>query len=274
MLNSNKTLKRFEIAPINTKEIKFNFYAPLEKISNKDKNKKEFLVYQNNNDNNEISIVTKNERLTQVHKDILDIILTFGKKYNENEDYGKIIYLNEIQKRLGHKYQKNNEWLKQKIEELSNVKIKITQKNEDKNFVMTFGIIRATMIDEKTKMYKILFEELYLNFFELFVSINFSKSLLQDILLLKHAVTKASVRYLFTFKEQQINVDKLLDKIGITGSKRNIEIHRKKLIEELEETGHKFGIEIIKGRFLKDYLIRYKKPSEVKFYYPVKTATQ
>ena len=104
-------------------------------------------------------------------------------------------------------------------------------------------------------------------FFELYVSINYKK-LLKDILSLKNAVTKSAVRYLLTFKQHQINVDKLLKRIGIVGTQRTIERHRKKLLQELKEKGKKFNIEIIKGKTLKNYVIRYQKPPEVKFYYP------
>jgi hypothetical protein len=261
-----KTLNRFRIAPINTQEIKFNLYAPIEKINHTEKHKNEFIVYKDD----KFVVKLQGKKLTQVHKDIMDIVMFYGRDFKKNDLFGKTITLYEIQKRLQYKSKNNNKWIREKLKELKRATIEITKKRKDgKNQVFEISILRATLLDEETQEYAIIFEELYLMFFELYVSINY-KTLLKDILNLEHAITKASVRYLLTFKEHQINIDKLLDRIGIIGSKRNIEIHRKKLLEELKQVGHKFGIEIIKGRTLKDYVIRYKKPQEVKFYYPPK----
>ncbi len=260
MLNI-KTLNRFRVAPSNSKEIKFNLFAPLLKISSKERYKTEFLVYEDD----EFIVNLQGIKLTQIHKDILDIALYFGKDYKKNESIGKTISLYEIQKKLNYEKKNNNKWIERKLEELKRTNIQIIRKKDKAK--LEFSILRAILIDPSINQYAILFEELYLLFFENFVSINY-KPLLQDILSLEHAVTKASIRYLLTFKEHQINVDKLLNKIGVVGTQRTIERHRKKLLQELEEKGYKFGIEIIKGKNLKDSVIRYKKPQEVKFYYP------
>ena len=259
-----KTLNRFKIAPVNQQEIKFNLYAPIEKINHADKHKDKFIVYKDD----KFLVNLQGKKLTQVHKDIMDIVMFCGKDFNKDGLFGKTITLYEIQKYLQYKSKTNNKWIRDKLKELKRATIEIIKKGKDgKNQTFEISIIRATLLDEETEQYAIIFEELYLMFFELYVSINY-KTLLKDILSLKYAVTKASIRYLLTFKEQQINIDKLLNRIGIVGKQRNVETHRKKLLEELEEIGHKFGIEIIKRKFLKDYLIRYKKPNEVKFYYP------
>ena len=258
-----KTLNRFRVAPVNTQEIKFNLFAPIEKINHKEKHKEEFIVYENE----KFLVKLQGKKLTQVHKDIMDIVMFYGRDFNKDNLFGKTITLYEIQKHLFYKSKNNNKWIKEKLKELKRATIEITKKGKNGNQEFEISILRATMIDEKTQEYAIIFEELYLMFFELYVSINYKK-LLKDILSLEHAVTKASIRYLLTFKEHQINIDKLLNRIGVVGSKRNIEIHRKKLLQELEKIGYKFGIEIVEGKNLKDSVIRYKKPQEVKFYYP------
>jgi len=270
MINiDTKTLNRFKIAPVNSQEIKFNLFAPIEKINHAEKHKNEFIVYEDDR----FRVKLEGKKLTQVHRDIMDIVMFYGKDFFKEEEkgdmFGKTITLYEIQKHLGYKNKFNNKWVRKKLKELKRATIEITKKRKsNKNQDFEISILRAILTDEETEQYAIVFEEIYLMFFELYVSINY-KALLQDILNLKHAVTKASVRYLLTFKEHQINVDKLLDRIGIVGTQRTIERHRKKLIEELKETGHKFGIEIIEGKNLKNYVIKYKKPPQVKFYYPI-----
>ena len=262
----NKTLMRFRIAPINGQEIKYNIYAPIEKINYVDKHKNEFTVFKNE----KFLVKLQGKKLTQVHKDIMDIIMFYGKDYNKNGLFGKTITLYEIQQHLQYKSKTNNKWIKQKLQELKRTTIEITKKDKNnRNQIFEISILRATLIDENTEKYAVIIEELYLMFFELYVSINY-KPLLKDILSLKNAVTKAAIRYLLTFKEQQINVDRLLNNIGIVGGNRNIRKHRKSLLEELKENGYKFGIELIEEKSAKDYIIKYKKPKEVKFYYPPK----
>ena len=260
MLNI-KTLNRFKVAPSNSKEIKFNLFAPLLKISSKERYKTEFLVYEDD----EFIVNLQGIKLTQIHKDILDIALYFGKDYKKNELIGKTISLYEIQKKLNYKKKNNNRWIERKLEELKRTNIQIIRKKDKAK--LEFSILRAILIDPSINQYAILFEELYLLFFENFVSINY-KPLLQDILNLENGVTKAVIRYFLTFREHQINVDKLLKKVGIQGDERNLRKHRKTLLNELNKVKNIFGIEIIEGKNLKDSVIRYKKPQEVKFYYP------
>jgi hypothetical protein len=260
---NNKTLMRFKTAPINSKEIKYNIYAPLNKINTKEKNT-EHKVFEDD----DFLVKLQGSKLTQVHKDIMDIILFFGNDYEKNGMVGKSITFYQIQKHLQYKSKSNNNWVKEKLNDLKRTTIEIIKKIDvNKKQSIEISILRATLVDEEIEEYAIIFEEMYFLFFENFVSINY-KNILNDILKLENGVTKATVRYLLTFKAQQINIDKLLDNIGISGSEANKRKHRSKLLDELEKSGNLFGIELIKGKYKKDCLIRYKKPESVKFYYP------
>jgi len=262
MLNES-LLNRFKFAPAGSQEIKYNIFAPLLKISNKEKYKNEFVVYEDN----DFIVSLQGTKLTQIHKDILDITFFYGKNYKKGNLFGKSISLYEIQKKLNYKKKNNHKWIAIKLEELKRTNIQILRKKD--KMKLEFSILRATIIDPTKKQYAILIEELYLMFFESFISINY-KTLLDKILSLENGTTKAIVRYLFTFKEHQINIDKLLKRVGVNCSKRTFEKHRKATIEELKKYGHLFGIEIIPDKFLKNYLIKYKKPNEIKFYHPQK----
>jgi len=261
MLNES-IINRFRIAPVNSQEIKYNIFAPLLKISNNEKYKNEFVVYEDN----DFIVKLQGTKLTQIHKDILDITFFYGKNYKKDNLFGKAITLYAIQKKLNYKKKNNHKWIINKLEELKRTNIQIIRKQDKAK--LEFSILRATIIDPIEKQYAILIEELYLMFFESFISVNY-KPLLDKVLNLENGTTKAIVRYLFTFKEHQINIDKLLKRIGVNCGQRTFEKHRKATIEELKKYGNLFGIEVIPAKFLKDYVIKYKKPAEIKFYHPV-----
>lgn len=258
-------LNRFKIAPINQKEAKFNIFAPVSKISSKEKYKNEFILFEDN----KFLIKGYGVKLTQIHRDILEIILFHGKQIEKDKFAGRIITLWEIQKHLNLNG-KNNTWIKNKIGELK--RASILMKNKKTNKQIELSIIRAYKLDDELNKYAILFEEIYLQFFEINISLNY-KNLLKDILNLKYPITKAVIRYLLTFKtKHQINIDKLLEKVGVNGSKRTKQRERKKLIEELGKVGQKFNIEIkniSNKNDTKNYTIIYSKHPEVKIYYPL-----
>jgi hypothetical protein len=278
---NNNALFRFKVAPVNAREIKYNLYAPINKMTNiaQQKHATEYIVYEDEEFIVKIRVLkertTKNgekrfvvTKLLQLHRDLLDIILFYGKPYKYNDLEGKIISLNEIMEHYSDK-SRNTNWVKEKVEELKNAKITIENKKRKRK--VDFSIVRITMTDEITQKFIIIFEKLYLDFFEKSISINY-KELVDEIVNLRYAVTKAAVRYLFTFKEQQINIDKLLRRIGVVGKEKNLEKYRDYLIEEIKEKKeffkNKFGIEILKNNKKSNYTIRYIKPAEVKHYHP------
>jgi len=270
------TLTRFRQAPISVDEIKLNFFAPVKKVTNKDRYKFKTKIYETDN----FEIYIKGVRLTQIHRDILDIILFFGDTTLENKIKENVpirtFTLYKVLKMLEHKNPtKNVKWLKNKIDDLTNATITIKEKNIGDE--LSFHIIRVAKYSKKLGSYFLVIEDLYLSFFENKISINY-KELLPKILKLKHAITKMTIRYLLTHSSGiKINIDKLLEKIGVIGRTRNFEIQRGKLLEELEEIGKDFNISLKKmsndNRRKNDYTIIYNKHKDVKIYFP-KTNTE
>lgn len=262
------TLQRFKHAPITEKEIKLNIFNANEKKKTEFINKT--VIYEND----EFIVELKGFRLTQTHRDILDIALYHGdnslEKFATDGKAIRLFTLYDIQKMLGYKYKNRNDWIEKKITEMQQSLFKITDK-KTKDWIQ-FSIIDIAKYSDKHNKYAIIISDLYLSFFEREISISY-KQLLPDIINLKHAQTKAVIRYLLTFQDSlQINIDKLLRKVGVSGGKRNLEKVRKNVIEELKEIGYKFGIELIKTttdkRKKSDYTIKYTRPQEVKIYYP------
>jgi hypothetical protein len=269
------SLMRFRNAPITVEEAKLNIFAPITKIPATYKNN--YLINETIFDNEDYKVKLRGIRLTQIHRDILDIALFYGSYKLEEEIEEKVpvrtFSLYTILEHLGKETQNNQEWLIEKFQELKSAVITLEDKKQNINY--EFSIIRASQHSKHLNTFVLVLEELYLTFFESRISINY-KELVNDIVNLKHAQTKAVVRYFLTHTQgHQININKLLRKVGIQGTQGNLEKARRKVISELEEVGHKFNIELIKTttdkRRSADYTVKYNRHEDVKIYYPEPT---
>lgn len=269
------SLMRFRNAPITVEEAKLNIFAPITKIPATYKNN--YLINETIFDNENYRVKLRGIRLTQIHRDILDIALFYGSYKLEEEIEEKVpvrtFSLYTILEHLGKETQNNQEWLVEKFQELKSAVITLEDKKQNTDY--EFSIVRASQHSKNLNTFVLVLEELYLTFFESRISINY-KELVNDIVNLKHAQTKAVVRYFLTHTQgHQINIDKLLRKVGIQGTQKNLEKARRKVISELEEIGHKFNIELIKTttdkRRSADYTVKYNRHEEVKIYYPEPT---
>ena len=272
---SLSTLMRFRQAPVTVEEAKLNIFAPITKIPATYKDK--YLINETIFDNEQYKVKLRGVRLTQTHRDILDIALFYGSYKLEEEIEEKVpvrtFSLYTILEHLGKETQNNQEWLVEKFQELKSAVITLQDKKQNTDY--EFCIIRASQHSKNLNTFVLVLEELYLTFFESRVSISY-KELVNDIVNLKHAQTKAVVRYFLTHtKGHQINIDTLLRKVGVQGTQRNLEKMRSKVLTELKEVGHKFNIELIKTttdkRKKSDYTVKYTRHEDVKIYYPEPT---
>lgn len=271
----NNAIIKFRNAPVTVEEAKYNIFAPIVKIPEIHKNN--YLINEEVFNSDSFRVCISGIRLTQIHRDILDIALFCGDYKLEEEIEENIpirtFSLYTIQKHLQCKYKNNNKWLIHKFEELQ--RAMITVEDKKKNDTYKFNIIRASKHSKKLNTFVLVFEEIYLNFFESRISINY-KELLEDILKLKYPQTKAVVRYLLSYTDgHNINIDKLLQKIGVQGGQRNFEIVRKNVLDELTRKGNKFNIELIinnkNTKNKKDTTLVYTRHKEVKVYFPQQT---
>lgn len=269
------SLMRFRNAPVTVEEAKLNIFAPITKIPATYKNN--YLINETIFDNENYRVKLRGVRLTQIHRDILDIALFYGSYKLEEEIEEKVpvrtFSLYTILEHLGKEAQNNQEWLVEKFQELKSAVITLEDKKQNTDY--EFSIVRASQHSKNLNTFVLVLEELYLTFFESRISINY-KELVNDIVNLRHAQTKAVVRYFLTHTQgHQINIDKLLRKVGIQGTQKNLEKARRKVIVELEEVGHKFNIELIKTttdkRRSADYTVKYNRHEDVKIYYPEPT---
>ena len=185
--------------------------------------------------------------LCQTHKDILEILLTSPKTYNEEKKTFSVkVTAYHVLKRLG-KYTSNKKWLSQKLSEIAECRIEIEfQDNTKKSRRFNFGFIE-TISKEDEKEFTIRFLSTYSYFMAKNEMIDYSNHV-ENILQIKNPFISSIVRYMLTHKgnNSQISIEKLIVKLSFKDLisneqlKDNItELKRKKTQEMLKE---KFGI--------------------------------
>ena len=265
-------ITRFTAAPISITEIKSNIFSYHTKQTVEFKRDEAF-VYEDEN----WKVELLGYKLNQIHRDILDIVLYCGDNSFDGKLEGnrfmRTISLYKIKEHLGYVSSNNTNWIIKKIDEIQQTLIALTNKTEKEKW--KFTAIETAKHSEKLNTYAVIMHPLYYTFFTSQIAIDYSYYL-KDILALKHGITKAVIRYLLTHQAgHQINIDKLLNKIGIKGNKRNLEKHRANLLQELEEVKDKFNIELIKTttdkRKKNDITIKYTKLHKIKFYHQLQS---
>lgn len=266
-------LKKFRIAPVGEKEIKMNLFNANGRVNYRRTLESKGIIFEDE----KYVVEVKGIHLTQIHRDILDIFLCYGDNSLETKIIEakaiRLFTLYEVQKRLNYQIKNNNKWIEKKITEMQQSVFKITSK-ESGDWIQ-FSIIDTAKYSKKNNKYAVIINDDYLNFFKNGISIGY-KDLLDEIVKLEHPQTKAVVRYLFTFsKGHQINIDKLLKKVGIIEVDKSVfNKVKKRVIEELKKVGKKFNIQLIKtssdDRKINDYTIKYTRSNLVWIDYPLK----
>jgi hypothetical protein len=259
-------LKKFRIAPVGEKEIKMNLFNANGRVNYRRTLESKGIIFEDE----KYVVEVKGIHLTQIHRDILDIFLYYGDNSLETKIIEtkaiRLFTLYEVQKRLNYQIKNNNKWIEKKITEMQQSVFKITSK-ENGDWIQ-FSIIDTAKYSKKNNKYAVIINDDYLNFFKNEISIDY-KDLLDEIVKLEHPQTKAAVRYLLTFKDgHQINIDKLLRKVGIIEVDKSVfNKVKKRVIEELKKVGKKFNIQLIKtssdDRKINDYTIKYTRSNLV-----------
>jgi len=192
-------------------------------------------------------IEIRNRLLGQIHKDILEVLLTSVKIHNKDTKSFSICASSYyILKRLGLPTG-NKAWLEKKIREIADCRLIIDFKDTNKTF--NFGFI-SSILEEKLKGsrgYTIRFSPEYTHFLAKSELLDYS-NYVNDILTLKSPLVKAIVRYMLinNGNNSQIKISNLLEKLQTNKIMSSIEIKRDlKLLrnpETLSELSEKFGI--------------------------------
>ena len=284
-MNISEILKKYTYS---VNQAKFNIFSPTYRT--------EGIKYEEVMFENEFfKVKLTGYKLSQLHRDILDIALYEGdnsiekivkepivartfslyhmqKKLEQNKEIKQII---EDDKKRKKKYTNNN-WLERKIKELKRATINIEIKlNNTKKIWLEFNIIRvATMLNSgdnnpRNKKFLIAFTKEFLTFLESDILIDY-RNYLDDILKLKTGQAKALARYVISFKNNfSESLESIMEKIGIGRNKfknrKTFNEHRNRILSDLEEL-KKLNIEIIKIK-KGEHLVRYKKLDNIDFFY-------
>jgi len=250
---SKEALSIFHNTNSRVTEHKLQFFKIDKKRSGK-KEHKTRLIYKDDNR----KIESFGYELTQLHKNLLDIILSFSEK--KGRIYNISLY--GIQKILNKKSLTNGNFLIKKLKEIQSTSIQM----KVGDMFISFNIINNFGYDKKNRNYFIEINENYIKFSSLFFNISYKKHL-EELLKLSQ-YTQQIITYLFTFQRgHNANIDDLINKvIGINKDNITIQAYnriKKLILNELELNGYKFNISLYKQN-LKDVSIIYKRDKDIK----------
>jgi len=245
-------------------------FLPYKRID-KTKIYKEFIE----NDNKVILIENKyftlkilDRLLSQIHRDILDIIFSQGiLKPIEKQAYVEFS-MYDLLKRMGRPYngrkgKQNYEWIKDKIKDLKRVSIELKINfGENLGHEAIFGMVDRADYSEKRKKFIILFSRTYLQMFQKDVLVNYNYYLPQ-IINIKDDTIKAFVRYIICNDYINNSLENILKELEIKKeymSIRNFNSIKKK-IKEYPRLKEIFNIKIDKNE-----QVRYNKLENIHFF--------
>lgn len=231
-------------------EIRLPIFAPIKKINPKS------AIYDDFINNKRIRIIKtkwgevkiKGFLLTQVHKDLLDLIVLNADSKNITDDNRLLIQFNvtKVLKNYGDKGC-NYKWFKTMLDELMGSVIYLHSNNE-KGYA--FHIISAIKYDDKKEFVGVLLSSEYLQFYKDNFAINYNKEVL-NIINIKGSILKSVVRFFLSHSAINIKVDDLFEAIGIKVDKKDrFYRHIKQILKENAEMLEKFNIKYKENIFI------------------------
>lgn len=263
-------LTKFEKTNVSVSELRTGLWAPIEKISSTS------LIYKNfikNKRSRAIQtswgrVLVTGNILTQVHRDLIDCIISVADNTEEMKDGGVAVYFKESNalRKYGNKSTSNHTWLRSKIREIRNTSIEIEDKKEK---YYAFQIIEEDGAIKETGEFKIVFSAKYRQYIESQLTIGYLNEL-DKLLTIDSALLKAIIRFFWTHKDAwRMGIDDLLITVGyptdsaqaIRTAKREIEANIDRLAEFGIFTGEE---EYFEGKRRKIKKLLYRKPEDSK----------
>jgi hypothetical protein len=240
-----------------------SIFLPIKRIDNSDVAKRFF----KNNQVLEIEhnlfgkLQVRGRLLGQIHKDILEVLLTGEKRFNKNNRRFSVeMSAYQILKRLGVATT-NKKWLSEKINEIAECRIRVFSTDGDVDQDFSFGFIDTVSglsvkckdgeskdIDEK--IIKVVFSEAYTAFLARTEILDYS-NYIDDIVSLDNTFIKAVVRYMLinNGRDSRIKISNLIEKLQTDKIMSHIELKRNIKLLKSRETQEllreRFGITIV-----------------------------
>ena len=257
-------------------QMRIPIFLPVEQVRNHDRLKKWEYSSQFG------SVTVGNCRLTQNHRNIIDIIFSNYQVVGELND-GSLEFaftLYDLQKCLKKKSLKNHHWIKDKLDELVEATLIVKPTN---NFFkeVEFSILnkhaKHQQLCGKTgkKLYSVVFNEKYINIFHIETSV-YTGLLTRQIIDLKVPGAQALARYCLSHKNINMRLSKLLAVVGSSTDflpASTVSRVKRRVLECKEQLEECFGISFnadIDKYNEKDPLVKYSKHNKIWFKNPKK----
>ena len=183
-------------------------------------------------------------QLTQVHRDILDVLFShFEPHYRDDGSCAFTFHPHAVLKYL-HETGNNIAWLRAKFDDLEGVGLEI----QWPKYAVRTSIVRKHAWTADHTQYAVVLESEYMQFFARDLRVH-SEALTDKILNLRHAVTKAVVRFVLTHRAwNNRTIVETLGHVGYVGGDRNRRIAAAKVVGEAAILESDFGIMVRDGR--------------------------
>jgi len=234
----DKLIEKFH----NTVSLMRGVFLPYKKV----KNTKLYKDFVNNNntlyfENSHIKTVISGHILTQLHANIIDIIMT---KLNPQVSKEGYVFVQpsfyELQKYLGWKYKNDTKTIKELLSQLIETKISIFSKT--RKIFHEFHILKKVWTDNTINT--IVFSPEFIDLYFKDYLINYRPSV-DVILSFKYSTNQAIARFLISQKDINIGIEKLLSAIGIDRSvSRKEKVRIKKHIIQEKDKFEELGMTI------------------------------
>lgn len=227
------TLEKIEKSTSTISELRVPVYAPVMQITKNSATFKEFSANKNirriKTKWGEVEI--RNRILTQIHKDLLDLIFSYSKDTRRLDNGKIVIYFSqsEIMRYYGDQG-KNLKWFREKLSEIRDAVI-LYRDNKGNEF--DFNIIANKAFDFEQDMFGIILDDAYVKFFEVGLSVDYQKEV-QELLKVGSPLLRSIIRFFFTHQALNLQVDDLLQAIGFPmESIRSVQMAKKEIKESV-----------------------------------------
>lgn len=219
-------------------------------------------------------VTVRHHRLTQEHKNIVEVILTHYRPSVVHSDgsWEFKFTLYDLQKNLQKKSKTNNQWIRQKLDELQGVQFVIEPANGIPFKRITCSVLNDHSTDfldtgkNGEPMYTVTFNRYYMHFFDVDTHLHTNK-LTDSIISLDLSAAQALVRYCLSHKSLNMYLDQALENIGISTTflPASTVTRTRKSIIEVKPKLESFGITISDE---KPHVVTYKQHKDVWFRNP------
>ena len=218
-------------------------------------------------------VTVRNHRLTQEHRNIVEVILTHYKPVQIHSDgsWEFQFTLYDLQKNLQKKSKTNNSWIRTKLDELQGVQFIVEPDNGSPFRRIACSVLNDHCISSDTGRtgefkYTVTFNRHYMRFFDVDTHLHTEK-LTDDIIALNDSSAQALVRYCLSHKNVNMKLNQLLNNIGISTDflPASTVTRTRQRILQMKKQFEPFGIEISDE---KPNLVSYKQHCDVWFRTP------